>query len=75
MPRQTDKSLPPLQALIWKKFGGEHIQLARARLCSACLNKEQHNRPCRLYPITLEGKDCPYHLSGEISLPGGKHNG
>jgi hypothetical protein len=64
-----------LQDQILAKFGPEKIAEFRDRLCDGCAFVVLHGRPCALLPITFEGTDCPYHLSGEISLPGGNHNG
>ncbi|MBA7618511.1 hypothetical protein ES703_25838 [subsurface metagenome] len=44
------------QKNIIEKLGAEAIVKARVRLCSVC----KYN-PCVLYPITFEGKDCPYY--------------
>jgi len=54
-----------LQDQILAKFGEERIQAARDRLCSVCIFRELDGRPCRLLPITLEGKDCGYCSRGD----------
>jgi hypothetical protein len=65
MGRKLDSTLPPVQALIRKKFWGEMIMEGRKRLCRKCIFKVQHHAPCRLLPITSEGKDCQYFNLGD----------
>jgi len=65
MSKRTDKTILITQARIRQNFGPARIPEARDRLCAKCIFKEQHGRPCRLYPITLEGKDCQYCSRGD----------
>ena len=41
---------------IKEKFGSEFIEKKRAELCSNCTQLSD----CRLLPIMIDGKDCPY---------------
>jgi hypothetical protein len=54
-----------IQDQILAKFGEAKIQEFRERLCQVCIFRELHGRPCRLFPITLEGKDCQYCSRGD----------
>jgi hypothetical protein len=60
-----------IQDQILAKFGEAKIQEFHERLCQVCIFRELHGRPCRLFPITLEGNDCGYFVGGDISPQGG----
>lgn len=66
MPRRRDTGLGAikerqrLQTKITERFGEKAILKARKRLCENCVMGS-----CFLFPITTEGKDCPYFKQKE----------
>lgn len=54
-----------LQDQIVAKFGQARIDELKRELCATCAFREMHGHPCHLLPITLEGKNCEYHSTGD----------
>lgn len=40
------------------RWGEDYVRQARLRLCTDCDNRSR----CFLYPVSLDGTDCPYFL-------------
>jgi len=58
----TYATMRAIQAEIDRRWGEDYVQEARLRLCTQY--KKQNE--CRLYPVCLDGTDCPYFEQKEI---------
>ena len=59
------KKLTALGKEIVRKYGIARIQAAEQQYCRVC----SRSQICKLMPVTLQGKDCPYFNTSSL-LPG-----